>query len=344
MATFLSTMIDRAKADKKTIVLPEGNDERILEAAEKALEQGLANIVIVGKPEEVAAKGFKLDGATIIDNTQGELRKEMAEAFYELRKSKGVTPEEAEAQMDDVMYFGTMLLKTGHADGLVGGACHATKDVLHPALRIIKTAPGSKLVSSFFVMEVPSCEFGDAGTFMFSDCAVCIQPNAEDLSEIAVATAKSYEKLLGAEARVAMLSHSSYGSVKDDDTQKVVEAAMTGHDIFQPDITHALALAKQKAPEFAIDGELQADAALVPSVAASKAPDSPVAGKANVLVFPDLDAANIGYKLVQRLAKAEAYGPITQGLGAPMNDLSRGCSAEDVLGVIAITAVQAQEV
>ena len=310
MATFLSTMIDRAKADKKTIVLPEGNDERILEAAEKALEQGLANIVIVGKPEEVAAKGFKLDGATIIDNTQGELRKEMAEAFYELRKSKGVTPEEAEAQMDDVMYFGTMLLKTGHADGLVGGACHATKDVLHPALRIIKTAPGSKLVSSFFVMEVPNCEFGDAGTFMFSDCAVC------------------YEKLLGAEARVAMLSHSSYGSVKDDDTQKVVEA---------------LALAKQKAPEFAIDGELQADAALVPSVAASKAPDSPVAGKANVLVFPDLDAANIGYKLVQRLAKAEAYGPITQGLGAPMNDLSRGCSAEDVLGVIAITAVQAQE-
>ena len=284
--------------------MPEGNDERILEAAEKALEQGLANIVIVGKPEEVAAKGFKLDGATIIDNTEGELRKEMAEAFYELRKSKGVTPEQADAQMDDVMYFGTMLLKTGHANGLVGGACHATKDVLHPALRIIKTAPGSKLVSSFFVMEVPNCEFGDAGTFMFSDCAVCIQPNAEDLSEIAVATAKSYEKLLGAEARVAMLSHSSYGSVKDDDTQKVIEA---------------LALVKQKAP------------------------DSPVAGKANVLVFPDLDAANIGYKLVQRLAKAEAYGPITQGLGAPMNDLSRGCSAEDVLGVIAITAVQAQE-
>lgn len=255
--------------------------------------------MIVGKPEEVAAKGFKLDGATIIDNTQGELRKEMAEAFYELRKSKGVTPEEAEAQMDDVCIL-HQLLKTAMQMAWLGGACHATKDVLHPALRIIKTAPGSKLVSSFFVMEVPNCEFGDTGTFMFSDCAVCIQPNAEDLSEIAVATAKSYEKLLGAEARVAMLSHSSYGSVKDDDTQKVVEA---------------LALAKQKAPEFAIDGELQADAALVPSVAASKAPDSPVAGKANVLVFPDLDAANIGYKLVQRLAKAEAYGPITQGLG-----------------------------
>ena len=193
--------------------------------------------------------------------------------------------------------FGTMLLKTGHADGLVGGACHATKDVLHPALRIIKTAPGSKLVSSFFVMEVPNCEFGDAGTFMFSDCAVCIQPNAEDFLKLPLRRQRA--ELLGAEARVAMLSHSSYGSVKDDDTQKVVEA---------------LALAKQKAPEFAIDGELQADAALVPSVAASKAPDSPVAGKANVLVFPDLDAANIGYKLVQRLAKAEAYGPITQGL------------------------------
>lgn len=328
MATFLDTMIERAKSDKKRIVLPEGADDRILEAAQKALREGIADIVIVGNPEEIASRGYALDGATIIDNSAGDLRQEMASAFYELRKSKGVTEQEALAQMDDVMYFGTMLLKTGHADGLVGGACHATKDVLHPALRIIKTAPGSKLVSSFFVMEVPDCEYGDNGTFMFSDCAVCIQPNAEDLSEIAVATAKSYEKLIGAQPRVAMLSHSSYGSVKDDDTQKIVEA---------------LALAKQKAPEYSIDGELQADAALVPSVAASKAPDSPVAGKANVLVFPDLDAANIGYKLVQRLAKAQAYGPITQGLGAPMNDLSRGCSADDVFGVIAITAVQAQQ-
>lgn len=327
MATFLSTMIDRAKSDKKTIVLPEGNDDRILEAARKIVDQGIADIIVVGNAEEIASKGFDLEGVQILDNTTGDLREELAEGLFELRKAKGMTLEEARSLMDNVMYFATMLLKTGRADGLVGGACHATKDVLQPALRIIKTASGSKLVSSFFVMEVPECAFGDAGTFMFADCAVCIQPNAEELSEIAVATAKSYERVIGSTPRVAMLSHSSYGSVKDADTEKV---------------TSALAIAKEKAPEYAIDGELQADAALVPSIAASKAPDSPVAGKANVLVFPDLDAANIGYKLVQRLAKAEAYGPILQGLGAPMNDLSRGCSADDVVGVVAITAVQAQ--
>lgn len=328
MATFLNTMIERAKSDKKTIVLPEGNDDRVLEAARKIVDAGIADVIVVGNPAAIAEKGHNLEGVTVIDNMGDPLRKELAEGLFELRKAKGMTPEEADSLMDDVMYFGTMLLKTGRADGLVGGACHATKDVLHPALRIIKTAPGSKLVSSFFVMEVPDCAFGDAGTFMFADCAVCIQPNAEELSEIAIATANSYEKIFGSEARVAMLSHSSYGSVKDADTDKVTEA---------------LAIAKQKAPERAIDGELQADAALVPSVAASKAPDSLVAGKANVLVFPDLDAANIGYKLVQRLAKAEAYGPILQGLGAPMNDLSRGCSADDIVGVAAITAVQAQE-
>lgn len=328
MATFLNTMIERAKSDKKTIVLPEGNDDRVLEAARKIVDAGIADVIVVGNPAAIAEKGHNLEGVTVIDNMGDPLRKELAEGLFELRKAKGMTPEEADSLMDDVMYFGTMLLKTGRADGLVGGACHATKDVLHPALRIIKTAPGSKLVSSFFVMEVPDCAFGDAGTFMFADCAVCIQPNAEELSEIAIATANSYEKIFGSEARVAMLSHSSYGSVKDADTDKVTEA---------------LAIAKQKAPERAIDGELQADAALVPSVAASKAPDSPVAGKANVLVFPDLNAANIGYKLVQRLAKAEAYGPILQGLGAPMNDLSRGCSADDIVGVAAITAVQAQE-
>lgn len=328
MAAFLETMIDRAKADKKTIVLPEGNDERVVEAARRIAAQKIADVIVIGTPSDPANELSGLEGVRVVDNVHDPVRAELAEKLYELRKGKGMTPEEADSLMDDVMYFGTMLLKAGYADGLVGGACHATKDVLHPALRIIKTAPGSTLVSSFFVMEVPECAYGDEGTFMFADCAVCIQPNAEDLSEIAVATAQSYERMLGGEPRVAMLSHSSYGSVQDADTEKV---------------TQALALAKQKAPAYAIDGELQADAALVESVGASKAPSSSVAGKANVLVFPDLDAANIGYKLVQRLAKAQAYGPILQGLGAPMNDLSRGCSADDIVGVVAITAVQAQK-
>lgn len=328
MAAFLETMIDRAKADKKTIVLPEGNDERVVEAARRIAAQKIADVIVIGTPSDPANELSGLEGVRVVDNVHDPVRAELAEKLYELRKGKGMTPEEADSLMDDVMYFGTMLLKAGYADGLVGGACHATKDVLHPALRIIKTAPGSTLVSSFFVMEVPECAYGDEGTFMFADCAVCIQPNAEDLSEIAVATAQSYERMLGGEPRVAMLSHSSYGSVQDADTEKV---------------TQALALAKQKAPAYAIDGELQADAALVESVGASKAPGSSVAGKANVLVFPDLDAANIGYKLVQRLAKAQAYGPILQGLGAPMNDLSRGCSADDIVGVVAITAVQAQK-
>ena len=328
MTTFLEKMIEKARSDKKTIVLPEGNDDRVLEAASKIIEQGIADVIIIGDEEEIGAKGYALEGAQIVNNKTSELREEFAATLYELRKAKGMTEEEAALLMDDVMYFGTMMLKTGRADGLVGGACHATKDMLHPALRIIKPAPGTKTVSSFFVMEVPDCAYGDAGTFMFSDCAVCIQPSAEELSEIAVATAKSYERIVGAEPRVAMLSHATKGSVKDADADKVVEAVK---------------LAQEKAPDYAIDGELQADAALVPSVGSSKAPGSTVAGTANVLVFPDLDAANIGYKLVQRLAKAEAYGPILQGLGAPMNDLSRGCSADDIVGVTAITAVQAQQ-
>ena len=327
MATFLSTMIERAQSDMKTIVLPEGKDVRILEAAEKIIADKIAHVIILGNKEEIEASDYKLEGAQIIDNTKDPMREELANQLYELRKAKGMTPEDALSLMDNVMYFGTMLVKMGKADGLVGGACHATKDVLSPALRIIKTAPGCKLVSSFFVMEVPMCSFGEEGTFAFGDCAVCIQPNAEELSEIAVSTGRSFKKLCGIEPHVALLSHSSYKSVVDDDTIKV---------------TTATALAKEKAPDLDIDGELQADAALVPSVGSSKAPDSPVAGKANVLIFPDLDAGNIGYKLVQRLAKAEAYGPILQGLGAPVNDLSRGCSADDIVGVVAITSVQSQ--
>ena len=237
------------------------------------------------------------------------------------------TPEQAREKMDDARYFGVMLVKTGRADGMVAGACHATGDVLRPCLQILKTAPGVKLVSSFFVMVVPDCDLGENGTFVFSDCGLEVQPDAERLAHIAVNSAKSWKTLMGTEPTVALLSHSTYGSATNDDAAKVVEAAR---------------IAKELAPELALDGELQADAAMVPSVGASKAPDSPVAGKANVLVFPDLDAGNIGYKLVQRLAKAEAYGPITQGTAAPVNDLSRGCSAADIVGVIAITCVQAQ--
>ncbi len=327
MTAFLTTMIDKARADKKTIVLPEGNDERVLEAAQEIARQGIADLIVLGKPDEIAAKGFDLEGVKIIDPATSELREELTSQLYELRRAKGLTQEQAASLMDEVMYFGTMLVKAGYADGLVGGACHATKDMLSPALRIIKPAPGTSTVSSFFVIEVPDCSYGDAGTFMFSDCAVCIQPSAEELADIAVATAASYERMVGNAARVALLSHATYGSVKDEDADKVVKAAT---------------LAKEKAPHYAIDGELQADAALVPQVGTAKAPGSKVAGSANVLVFPDLDAANIGYKLVQRLAKAEAYGPILQGLAAPMNDLSRGCSVEDIVGVTAITAVQAQ--
>ncbi len=219
------------------------------------------------------------------------------------------------------------MVKSGRADGMVAGACHSTGDVLRPCLQILKTAPGVALVSSFFVMVVPDCDYGQQGTFIFSDCGLEVQPTKENLAHIAVNSARSWQRLLGTEPKVAMLSHSTYGSAKNDDANKVVEAA---------------AIARELAPELAIDGDLQLDAAIVESVASSKAPGSEVAGAANVLVFPDLDAGNIGYKLVQRLAKAEAYGPITQGIAAPVNDLSRGCTADDIVGVIAITCVQAQ--
>ena len=232
------------------------------------------------------------------------------------------TDEEFEQMLEEVRFA-----RACGADGMVAGACHATGDVLRPCLQILKTAPGVKLVSSFFVMVVPDCDLGQEGTFLFSDCGLEVQPDAEKLAHIAVNSAKSWKTLMGTEPAVALLSHSTYGSAKNDDAAKVVEAT---------------AIAKELAPGLALDGELQLDAAIVESVGSSKAPDSPVAGKANVLIFPDLDAGNIGYKLVQRLAKAEAYGPITQGIAAPVNDLSRGCTADDIVGVIAITCVQAQ--
>ena len=327
MSAFLDSIIARAKADKKTIVLPEADDPRTLEAAERIVADGIADIILVGDQQAIAESGRDLDGATIIDPRTFEGRAELAAGLYEARKHKGMTEEQADALMDDVLYFGVMLVKAGKADGMVAGACHSTGDVLRPSLQILKTAPGAKLVSSFFVMCVPDCELGANGTFLFSDCGLEVQPNAERLANIAISSAASFKKLVGAEPIVAMLSHSSYGSAKNDDAAKVVEA--TG-------------IARELAPELALDGELQLDAAIVPEVGASKAPGSAVAGKANVLVFPDLDAGNIGYKLVQRLAKAEAYGPVTQGIAAPVNDLSRGCNADDIYGVVSITCVQAQ--
>ncbi len=327
MNAFLESMLARAKADRQTIVLPEGDDERTLDAAEKILADDVADLVILGDADAIRASGRALDGARVVDPRTSDLREELAGTLYELRQRKGMTPEQALALMDDVLYFGVMMVKTGRADGMVAGACHATGDVLRPSLQILKTAPGVALVSSFFVMVVPDCDLGQDGTFLFSDCGLEVQPDAERLAHIAVNSAKSWKALIGTEPSVALLSHSTYGSAKNDDAAKVVEAAE---------------IARELAPDFAIDGELQLDAAIVPSVGASKAPKSPVAGRANVLVFPDLDAGNIGYKLVQRLAKAEAYGPITQGIAAPVNDLSRGCSADDIVGVIAITCVQAQ--
>ena len=328
MPTLIDSMIERAKADKKTIVLPEGNDDRILAAAEQALNQGIANIIILGDPEEIATKGYALDEAQIIDPSTSDKVEDFAALLFELRKKKGMTEEEAHQLVTtDPIYFAVMMLKTDMCDGLVGGAGCATVKILSPALKVLKTAPGAPMVSSLFLMDVPNCELGENGIFAFADCALEVQPTAEKLAHIANLTNNSFNRLIGKEARIALLSHSSHGSAKNDDAQKVVDA---------------MAYIKENYPDLNADGELQLDAAIIPEIGASKAPDSTVAGKANVLVFPDLDAANIGYKLVQRLANAQAYGPILQGIAAPVNDLSRGCTAEDVVGVIAITCVQAQ--
>lgn len=327
---FIDEIKAKAKADKKTIILPESMDTRTWEAAEKILKEGLANLIILGSPEEVEkyGKGYDVTGATIIDPATYEKTEEYLDLFVELRKKKGLTKEEARKQaLSDYAYYGCLMIKAGDADGMVSGACHSTANTLRPCLQIIKTKPGCKLVSAFFLMIVPNCEYGEDGVFVFGDCGLNQDPNPEELAAIAASSAESFEQLTGKKAKVAMLSHSTKGSAKHDLVTKVVEATK---------------IAKEQYPELDVDGELQLDAALVPSVAASKAPDSTVAGQANVLIFPNLDAGNIGYKLVQRLAKAEAYGPVTQGIGAPVNDLSRGCFEDDIVGVVAITAVQAQ--
>lgn len=329
--SFIEDIKLRAKKDKKKIVLPESMDIRVLKAARMAMDEGVADIIVVGSKEQIASSfpDVDLSGIEIIDPYTSSLTEELILNFVELRKNKGMTYEEAKKLLlDDFMYYACMLVKTGIADGCVSGACHSSSNTLRPALQIIKTKPGVELVSAFFLMVVPECEYGSNGVFVFGDAGLEQNPDPNKLAAIANSSAESFELLVQKEPMVAFLSHSTKGSAKHDDVNKVVEAVN---------------IAKSKYTNYKMDGELQLDAAIVPEIAMSKAPNSDVAGKANVLIFPDLDAGNIGYKLVQRLAKAEAYGPICQGIAAPINDLSRGCSPEDIVGVIAITAVQAQK-
>ena len=326
----IDVLKEKAKADKKTIVLPESEDRRTYEAAAKILKEGIADIILVGTEEDVKKNGEGLDltGIKVVDPATTDRTAAYIDKLVELRSKKGMTPEQAkEILLNQYLYYGVMMVKMGDADGMVSGACHSTADTLRPCLQILKTKPGTKLVSAFFLMEVPNCEFGENGTFVFADCGLNQDPTPEELAAIAASSAESFRSLVGAEPKVAFLSHSTKGSAKHALVDKVVEATK---------------IAKEQNPDLKLDGEMQLDAAIVPSVGAAKAPDSDVAGKANVLIFPNLDAGNIGYKLVQRLAKAEAYGPVTQGIAAPVNDLSRGCSADDIVGVVAITAVQCQ--
>lgn len=322
----------KAKAQVMHIVLPEGDEPRTVQASAKIVGEGVARVTLLGDPaaiQKVAAEtGTDLTGVAIVDPAASEKSAAYADLLYELRKAKGMTPEQAqELVTKNTLYYGAVMLKAGDADGMVAGAINSTGNVLRPALQIIKTAPGIKVVSSCFIMELPDAKWGDDGVMIFGDCAVIPNPTAEELAAIAVASAASGKQLVDIDPRVAMLSFSTKGSAKHDNVTKVQEATR---------------LAKELAPELQLDGELQADAALVESVGQLKSPGSTVAGHANVLVFPDLQAGNIGYKLVQRLAGAEAIGPIIQGLAKPVSDLSRGCSVEDIVSVAAITAVKAQ--
>lgn len=328
---FIETIKQRAKKQMKTIVLPEASDIRVIEATAKILKENFANIILIGDEEVIKNKAkennLDIEKSIIINPRTSEKTNTYAEELYNLRKEKGMTIEKARELVLDEVYFGMMMVKLQEADGLVSGAIHSTSDTLRPALQILKTAPGTKLVSAFFLMVVPNCEFGEDGVFVFGDCGLNENPNSENLSEIAYSSSKSFESLTGKKSKIAMLSYSTMGSASSELTEKVVEATK---------------IVKEKYPELEVDGELQLDAAIVPSVGKSKAPNSSVAGNCNTLIFPDLNAGNIGYKLVQRLAKAEAYGPLCQGIARPVNDLSRGCSSDDIVGVVAITAVQSE--
>lgn len=320
----------RAQLERKRIVLPEIMDKRIIEAASAIMEEDFCDVILIGTEKEIkeALEVADVSKAQIYSPDDEELLEKLVSKLVELRKEKGMTAEEARNLLvSDYMYYACMLVKLGLADGVVSGACHSTANTLRPALQIIKTKKDVELVSAFFLMQVENCAYGEEGIFVFADSGLVQNPTSQELAEIAGCSAKSFEYLVGKEPRVALLSYSTMGSSKHEDVDKVVEAVK---------------LAKEKFSNYKIDGELQVDAAIVPEVATRKAPNSEVAGKANVLIFPNLDAGNIGYKLVQRLAKADAYGPICQGMAAPINDLSRGCSVEDIIGVVAITAVQAQ--
>lgn len=324
----IEKIIEKAKKNKKTIVLPEYMDKRILKAAEIVVNQDIANIIIIGDKDSISTD-IDLSKITFINPNNSSLTNIFINKLYELRKEKGMTLEEAKKLInEDYMYFACMLVKEGMSDGIVSGACHSTSNTLRPALQIVKTKKDCKLVSGFFLMEVPDCEYGEDGTFVFADCGLVQDPSSEELAYIAKSSQESFELLTGKKSKIAMLSHSTKGSAKHELVDKVV---------------NAVNLAYEKYPELELDGELQLDAAIIPEIGKMKAPDSKIAGHANTLIFPNLDAGNIGYKLVQRLGKADAYGPLTQGIAAPINDLSRGCSVNDIVGVIAITALQAQK-
>ena len=330
--SFIEGIKKKAKKNIKTIILPEATDIRIIEAATKATQEEIAKVILLGDENKIfniaTSNGFDLSKTTIINPSNSKKVDEYSQKLYELRKEKGLTLEVAKEMIKEPIYYGMMMLKLNEADGLVSGAIHSTSDTLRPALQILKTAPGTKLVSAFFIMDVPDCKYGENGVFVFSDCGLNENPNAEELSEIAIASEKSFKQLIGKEARIAMLSYSTKGSAKSELTEKVIQATN---------------LIKEKRPDIIVDGELQLDSAIIPEISKLKAPESTIKGRANTLIFPDLNSGNIAYKIVQRLAKAEAYGPLCQGIAKPVNDLSRGCSANDILGVIAITAVQAQD-
>lgn len=325
---FIESIKERAKLDKKTIILPESMDSRILEAASKILEEDICNLIIIGDKDKID-KSFNVDDAMFINPSTYFFTDELANKLYELRKEKGMTLEKAhELLLNDYMYFACMLVKTGRADGIVSGVCHSTSDTLRPALQIIKSNPRYNFVSSFFLMETKDNEFGDDGILVFSDSGLVEYPTVEELAKIAAMSAESFDYLVEDEPIVALLSYSTKGSAKSEHIDKVVEATK---------------LINNKYPNLKADGELQLDAAICPEVASRKAPNSKVAGRANVLIFPNIDAGNIGYKLVERFAHAKAYGPITQGMATPVNDLSRGSNIDEIIGVVAITAVQAQK-